>query len=75
MAVDWDQMRQQAAVWAPVSGPWWLAPAVTLGALLALVILSGVALASLGLLLTVLLVAHLLLENVFGVSIGVALPR
>ena len=52
-----------------------MAPALALGALLALVAASGVALASLGVLLTALLVAHLLLERVFGVSVALAPPR
>jgi len=55
--------------------PAWMAPAAALGALLALVVLSGVALAALGVLLTALLTAALLLEYAFGITIGVVAAR
>jgi hypothetical protein len=46
-----------------------MAPALAVGSLLALVILSGIALAALGVLLTTLLAAALLLDRVFGVRV------
>ncbi len=49
--------------------PSWMAPALAVGALLSLVVLSGIALASLGVLLTTLFVAALLLESVFGLRV------
>ena len=49
-----------------------MAPALALGALLALALSAGVALLSLGALLTALLVAHLLLDRVFGVTVALA---
>ncbi len=52
--------------------PNWLAPLLAIGSLLALAILAGIALASLGVLLTTLLVATLLLERVFGVNIALS---
>lgn len=55
--------------------PSWMAPPLALGSLLALVILSGIGLAALGLLLTVLLAVHVLLDQVFGVHLEFALPR
>ena len=54
---------------APFNRPNFLAPAITVGALLSFLILSGVAVASLGALLTALLALYLLLVDVFGVSI------
>jgi hypothetical protein len=54
---------------APFNRPNFLAPAVTIGALLTFLILSGVAVASLGALLTALLALYLLLVQVFGVSV------
>ena len=51
--------------------PAWMAPALALGALLALALAAGIALASLGSLLAALLVAHLLLERVFGITVAV----
>jgi hypothetical protein len=55
--------------------PSWLAPPLALASLLALAVLAGVGLAALGLLLTVLLAVHLILDQVFGVRVDVALPR
>ncbi len=52
--------------------PGWMAPALALGALLALAVAAGIALASLGSLLTALLIAHLLLERVFGITVALA---
>lgn len=71
----WETARRLIMLWGPmVAGPWWLAPALALSSILALVLVSGVALLSLGTLLTALLTAHLLLENVFGVSVSIV-PR
>ena len=54
---------------APFNRPNFLAPAVTVGSLLAFLILSGVAVASLGALLTALLALYLLVVQVFGVTV------
>ncbi len=54
---------------APFNRPNFLAPAMTVGALLAFLVLSGVAVASLGGLLTALLALYLLLVLVFGVTV------
>jgi hypothetical protein len=54
---------------APFNRPGFLAPAVTVGALLSFLLLSGVAVTALGALLTALLALYLLLVQVFGVSI------
>jgi len=54
---------------APFNRPAFLAPAMTVGALLGFLILSGVAVASLGALLTALLALYLLVVQVFGVSV------
>jgi hypothetical protein len=54
---------------APFNRPNFLAPAVTIGALLTFLILSGIAVASLGALLTALLALYLLLVQVFGVTV------
>ena len=54
---------------APFNRPQFLAPAITVGALLSFLVLSGVAVASLGALLTALLALYLLLVQVFGVSV------
>jgi hypothetical protein len=56
---------------APFNRPNFLAPAVTVGALLLFLLLSGVAVASLGALLTALLALYLLLVQVFGVTVEV----
>jgi integral membrane sensor domain MASE1 len=66
------QLQRLAAFWGPAQPvPGWLAPGVAIGALLALVLASGVALVSIAALLTALFVAHLVLENVFGVRLDV----
>jgi hypothetical protein len=54
---------------APFNRPSFLAPAVTVGALVSFLLLSGVAVAALGALLTALLALYLLLVQVFGVSV------
>src|SRR5262245_55998748 len=53
----------------PFNRPDFLAPAVTIGALMTFLMLSGVAVAALGALLTALLALYILLVQVFGVSI------
>ncbi len=54
---------------APFNRPSFLAPAVTVGALLTFLMLSGVAVTALAALLTALLALYLLLVEVFGVTI------
>lgn len=54
---------------APFNRPDFLAPAVTIGALVSFLLLSGVAVVALGTLLTALLALYLLVVQVFGVSI------
>jgi len=72
----WDALRRVVGFAPPFSAlPGWMAPGLALGALLALALATGVALVSLGTLLTALLVAYLLLDRVFGVSVAVAAPR
>ena len=53
----------------PFNRPDFMAPAVTIGALLTFLMLSGVAVVALGALLTALLALYILLVQVFGVSI------
>lgn len=73
---QWAELRRVVGFSAPFAAlPPWMAPAIALGALLALVVVSGIALAALGVLLTALLVAHLLLQQVFGVTVELAPPR
>ena len=54
---------------APFNRPSFLAPAVTIGALLTFLMLSGVAVTALGALLTALLALYILLVQVFGVTV------
>jgi hypothetical protein len=54
---------------APFNRPGFLAPAVTIGALLTFLMLSGVAVTALGALLTALLALYILLVQVFGVTV------
>ena len=54
---------------APFNRPGFLAPAVTIGALVSFILLSGVAVTALGALLTALLALYLLLVQVFGVTL------
>jgi len=76
LTAQWDNLRRIVGFSAPlVSLPGWMAPGLALGALLALVLAAGIALLSLGALLTALLVAHLLLDRVFGITVAVQLPR
>jgi len=69
-----SEMRQQGLLSflrpiGPFNRPDFLAPAVTIGALLTFIMLSGVAVVALGALLTALLALYILLVQVFGVSI------
>jgi len=71
---QWDEVRQGAVLWKPVlPTAAWSSPVVALGGLLALAILTGVSLVALGVLITALFAAHLVLAQVFGISIEVAL--
>ena len=54
---------------APFNRPSFLAPAVTVGALITFLMLSGVAVTALGALLAALLALYLLLVEVFGVTV------
>jgi hypothetical protein len=54
---------------APFNRPSFLAPAVTIGALLTFMALSGVAVTALGALLTALLALYILLVHVFGLRL------
>jgi hypothetical protein len=73
---QWDALRSVTGFSAPLANlPAWMAPGLALAALLALAVTAGVALVSLGALLTALLVAYLLLDRVFGIEVAVALPR
>jgi len=54
---------------APFNRPNFLAPAITIGALVSFLLLSGIAVASLGALLVALLALYLLLVQVFGVTV------
>lgn len=73
---SWNDLRGLIGFGDALAGlPGWLAPPLALGSLLALAVLAGLGVAALGLLLTVLLAAHVLLEQVFGVRVDVALPQ
>lgn len=54
---------------APFNRPAFMAPMVTVGALVTFLLLSGVAVTALGALLTALLALYLLLVQVFGISV------
>ena len=54
---------------APFNSPSFMAPMVTVGALITFLLLSGVAVTALGALLTALLALYLLLVQVFGISV------
>jgi hypothetical protein len=69
-----DEVREQGVLSllrpiAPFNQPTFMAPAVTIGAIVACMLLSGVAVGALGTLLLSLLALYLLLVQVFGVSI------
>jgi len=73
---QWDQLRSMIAFSGPLTAlPGWMAPGLAIGTLLALVLSAGIALISLGTMLTALLVAYLLLDRVFGVSVALVPPR
>jgi hypothetical protein len=73
---QWDDLRRFVGFSAPLGNlPAWMAPGVALGALLGLALAAGIALVSLGALLTALLMAHLLLDRVFGISVAMVPPR
>ncbi|MFN8544026.1 MAG: hypothetical protein U0807_07465 [Candidatus Binatia bacterium] len=57
---------------APFNRPQFLAPAVAIGGLLSMILLSGLALTALGTFLLALLALWVLLVDVFGVSIELA---
>lgn len=70
------RLYETVEFWRPVVGipgisalPEWLAPTLALGALLALLLLSGVAIGSLVSLVTALLFAALILDEIFGVVV------
>jgi len=73
LGTQWGALRRVVgfadalAAWPP-----WLAPPLAIATLLALIALSGIALAALGGLLTSLLAAALLLDYVFGVRVQLA---
>jgi hypothetical protein len=76
LAEQLGELRRIIGFSAPLTSlPPWMAPGLALGALLALALAAGIALLSLGALLTALLVAHLLLDRVFGISVAVIPPR
>lgn len=56
---------------APFNRPGFLAPAVTVGGLVAALLLSGMAVTAFGALMVALLALYLLLVQVFGISIEV----
>jgi hypothetical protein len=75
LSEQWDELRRVIGFSAPLSNlPGWMAPGLALGALLALACAAGIALLSLGALLTALLVAHLLLDRIFGITVALAPP-
>jgi hypothetical protein len=72
---QWRGLRERIAFWQPVVGlPAWMAPAVAIGAVLALAATTGLAIVSLAAFLTALLVAYLLLSSVFGVAVVIEPP-
>lgn len=56
---------------APFNRPGFLAPVVTIGGLIAALLLSGLAITSLGAFMAALLALYMLLVQVFGISIEV----
>ena len=70
----WDEVRAQGVFplpqpVAPFTRPGFAAPAVALGGLIGVLLLSGLAVTALGSLLLALLALYLLLVQVFGLSI------
>lgn len=73
VAARWDDLRGLIGFRDGLAAlPPWLAPPLALASLLALAVLAGVSLVAMGVLLTTLLAAHMLLQQVFGVSIALA---
>lgn len=69
------ELRRLVGLWGPtLQIPDWLAPFVVFGALVALAIAAGVALASIATLLSALIAAHLVLSEVLGISFVVTVP-
>ena len=67
--------RRLIAVWSPVIGaPTLLNPLVAVGSVLALALLTGVAVASLSTLIVAALILYTLLTEVFGISFEIDLP-
>ena len=70
----WDEVRAQGVLpllqpVAPFNRPGFAAPAVAIGGLIGVILLSGLAVTALGSLLLALLALYLLLVEVFGLSI------
>ena len=75
-ASQWRELSERVGFWQPSAGlPVWTAPAVALAGLVALVVAAGIALASIATLVTALLIAHLVLTQLFGVSVALVAPR
>ncbi len=73
VSAGWDDVRDLVGFSEALAGlPPWLAPPLAIVSLLALAALAGLSLAAMGLLLTTLLAAHLLLQQIFGLSIDLA---
>jgi hypothetical protein len=69
----WEALQQDGGLWQPVlpAGSW-RSSAVAIGSLLALAIIAGVSILAFGVLISALFAAHLILSQVFGISIEVA---
>lgn len=73
---QWRDLRERVGFWQPPAAfPGWMAPAAALVGVIALALAAGIALASIAALLTALLIAHLVLTQLFGVSVAVVAPR
>lgn len=71
----WSAVQRFAGFWGPVvTLPTPVQTVATIGTVLALVLMTGIALTSLALFLTSLLFLYLLLTQVFGVEISLAMP-
>ena len=65
--------RRLAAFWGPVTAvPPWLGPLLAVASVLGLALLTGIAVGSLTTLIVVLLALYVVLTEVFGVSVSVA---
>lgn len=70
LADKWAELRRLVGFATPLGNlPPWMAPALALGGMIALALTAGIAVVALGTLLAALLVAYLLLDRVFGVSV------